>query len=389
MAFGAAARLKILFPYLARVRAANWSRYQQLLAARARKGDDVVVLEPPPRRSAETNFHDSAIELPDRFDVREVALPSWFWNCRLPFDKIVKKGSYSLAANRQARRIARREGSDVALIYNLTQRQLLSLPIPVIFDMADDLPAMLRVEAGVFGPLAQAAARRSLRAIIGRAAAITTPCRTLLPVLGPRAVFIPNGVDPAEITEARAAAAGSHGEKFRIGFLGSFEYFIDFDLILELAARLPDAEFLLIGGGRRFEEIRSRTRHSSNVTLAGPLAHPRALARLATCDLSLSLFLRGDVGHHASPLKLFESLALGVPVLASRTREILAENPPNTFFGDTAEEAAAAVASFRARPEERRRQDNERGAAETLSSRSWERIGENWADLAKDLVTRT
>ncbi len=199
-------------------------------------------------------------------------------------------------------------------------------------------------------------------------------------------MFVPNGVDPIEIRAARDSASSSK-EEFRIGFLGSFEYFIDFDLVLDLAARLPETSFLLIGGGRRWREVRDRIERMrlANVELTGPLAHAEALGRLASCSLSLCPFTRDPVGHGASPLKLFESLALGVPVLATRTREIELERPPNTFFADGGEEGAAAVRELRSRSVQRRDDENERASAQILASRSWDRIGEAWAERVRSL----
>jgi glycosyltransferase involved in cell wall biosynthesis len=392
MALCAARRVKILFPYLARARTANWSRYQQLLLARARAGDSVHLLEPPPRLSDETNFREIPYVFPPGFELEEVPIGKGFWTRRFPLDKIVKKGAYSLVANRRARQLmSKNRGADrpdVLLIYNLTQRSLLGSPVQVVFDVADELPEMLRHEAGPLGPILAPVARRVLAGMLARASVVTTPSRRMLPRLGPRAVLVPNGVDPAEIREARAAAARldsarSGAREFRIGFLGSFEYFVDFDLVLELAARLPEVRFVLIGGGRRWSEVQAGIERRSlrNVSLTGPLAHASALARLAECDVSLCPFTRDPVGHGASPLKLFESLALGVPVLATRTEEILLEGPPNTLFADDAGEALAAVRELRSREASRIREESESASRRILESHSWDRIAENWVSL--------
>ena len=376
--------MRILFPYLARARAANWSRYQQLLIARARAGDEVTVLEPPTRRSAETNFRDVHADFPRGFHVEEVPVWPPFWNTRLPFDKILKKGAYSVAANRRVREIVGRSAPDALLVYNITHEPLLDVPVPTVFDVADDLPSMLREEGGPAGVLLESIARRALTRMIRRASLVTTPSRVLLPSLGPGAVFVPNGVDPDEIAAARDAAGNAGGEAARnapIGFLGSFEYFVDFELVWELAGRLPARKFVLIGGGRRFGDARARIERDrlGNVELSGPLPHPEALARLAGCAVSLCPFRRDPVGHAASPLKLFESLALGVPVVATRTREIEAEGPPNVRFADSAVEAAAVISDLEAERAETRRAANESAAEETLRSRAWDRIGAAWA----------
>ncbi|MGH9442357.1 MAG: glycosyltransferase [Thermoanaerobaculia bacterium] len=387
MAFGTARTVKILFPYLARARTANWSRYQQLLLARARAGDTVAFLEPPRRASRETNFHEVAYDFPRGFHIEEIPMWKPFWERTLPFDKIVKKGVYSFAANRRVRSLLAQDPPDVLLIYNLTQRSLLRAAAPVCFDVADDLPAMLRHEAGAAGPALERVARRTLAAMLAKASLVTTPSREMLPRLGPRAVLVPNGVDPEEIRIAREGAAPREAG-FRIGFLGSFEYFIDFGLVLDLAARLPDVRFLLVGGGRRHREVSAEVerRCLGNVELTGPLAHAAALSRIAVCDLTLCPFTRDPVGHGASPLKLFESLALAVPVLATRTREIGLESPPATFFADDAEEAASAVREYRARAPHRRREEGENASARILVSHSWDRIGADWARHVRSLT---
>jgi glycosyltransferase involved in cell wall biosynthesis len=381
--------VKILFPYLARARSANWSRYQQLLAARARAGDRVRFLEAPARESDETNFRDLAIDLPAGFEIEEVPGARWIARRRLPFDKIVQKGAAAIASNRRVREILDREPPDVLLVYNVTHASLLGRGVMTVFDVADDLPEMLRVEGGggLAGGLMAAAARRVLRRMLARATIVTTPSRVLVPELGPRAQFVPNGVDPAEIEKARRGAAGRPRTAGpRIGFLGSFEYFIDFDFVLDLARQLPGAEFLLIGGGRRYAEVRAgiEAARLGNLALTGPLPHPEALRRLAECDLSLCPFLRNAVGHGASPLKLFESLALGVPVIALPTRELEAERPANVMFVGSAPEGAAAVERWSAIPAERRAQESEAARRRVVEERSWDRIGANWAELVRE-----
>lgn len=375
--------MKILFPYLARVQAANWSRYQQLLAARARAGDAVTILQPPARKSEETNFQDVPIPMPAGLRVEEVPLPDFFWRRSLPLDKIFKKGAYSLAANRRVRRILESDPPDVLLVYNLTQESLLSEAVPAVFDVADHLPAMLGVEGRLLGRVLESVGRRAFGRMIRRAALVTTPSRVLLRELPPGSVFVPNGVDPAEIRAARGGREPRPaGGRLRVGFLGSFEYFIDFELVLELAARMPEAAFVLIGGGRRLAEVRERVARggSGNVELTGPLPHPEALRVLAGCDVSLCPFTRDAVGGSASPLKLFESLALGVPVLATRTEEILAEKPGNVLFADSAEEAREALDAWGRTSAGVRAEISERVSVEILSSRSWDTIGQRWSE---------
>jgi glycosyltransferase involved in cell wall biosynthesis len=385
MAVVAPTVLRILFPYLARVRSANWSRYHQLLAARARAGDSVRVLEPPPRPSAETNFQPADVRLPVGMEIEEVAVPPILWGWRrTPFDKIMKKGIYSLAANRRAREIVRRDRPDVLLVYNLTQSSLLSAGVTAAFDVADDLPQMLRREAGALGLPLAALGGWMLAHMARRADLVTTCSRKLQRALPVDSLLLPNGVDPAEIARARACAR-PEPRAFRVGFLGSFEYFVDFDLLLDTASRMPSVAFRLIGGGRELLAVRKKieAQRLGNVETTGPLPHETALASLAECDISLCPFVRGPVGDAASPLKVFESLALGVAVVATPAAELVEEALPGVTFAATAAETAAEIQRIQEMTREARAAAMEAPRARVLSERSWDALGERWAQAVR------
>jgi len=84
-----------LFPYMARWRAANWTRYHQLLTHLCHKGHQVIVLEPPPLTLGETDFIDLDIALPEGRSVVQVPVP--LWQVKTPWQKLVKRGLYTLA----------------------------------------------------------------------------------------------------------------------------------------------------------------------------------------------------------------------------------------------------------------------------------------------------
>jgi hypothetical protein len=56
-------------------------------------------------------------------------------------------------------------------------------------------------------------------------------------------------------------------------------------------------------------------------------------------------FVKSELTHAVSPLKLYEYLACGLPTVATRLDEIEASKPPVTLC-DTAEEMAAAVTTL-------------------------------------------
>jgi len=56
--------VNFLFPYLARWRTVNWTRYHQLFTRLADRGHDVYVLQPPASNMPETNFQEIEVEVP-------------------------------------------------------------------------------------------------------------------------------------------------------------------------------------------------------------------------------------------------------------------------------------------------------------------------------------
>jgi uncharacterized protein YbaR (Trm112 family) len=134
---------------MARWYSANRSRYHQLLAALRRRGHEVLVLQPPPLAMAETNYIELQHAQQDDLAIHEVAVRPSLWQRRFPMEKLVKKGLYTFVCRNQVRRIVERRAIDVLLIYNLPQHLLLrDARCLRVFDIADDLPAMLGHEMG-------------------------------------------------------------------------------------------------------------------------------------------------------------------------------------------------------------------------------------------------
>ena len=164
--------------------------------------------------------------------------------------------------------------------------------------------------------------------------------------LSPDALVVaPSGVDLARFQDLPASSEarrqlGLLGESsFVVGYSGHLYPGRGMEVVLELAGRLPDAHFLLVGGDP--EDVRTwkdRTSRAglANVTLTGFVVNADLPLHLAACDVLLMPYQRQvstagggpDTSRWMSPLKAFEYLAAGRPILASDLpvlREILDE----------------------------------------------------------------
>jgi len=153
-------------------------------------------------------------------------------------------------------------------------------------------------------------------------------------------VYVPNGVDlerfrrpePA-VLEALRACLGLVGRRV-VGYAGSLAlHNHPVDLLLDafelLAREQGDVDLLLIGGGEDLPELQRRVAVrglGNRVHFTGRVAPPMVAALLALAELSVDPVRDDDVARARSPLKIVESLAVGVPVVTGDVgdrREVL------------------------------------------------------------------
>ena len=179
-------------------------------------------------------------------------------------------------------------------------------------------------------------------------------------------VVAPDGVDLERFrclpspADARAQLGVSTPERFVAGYAGHLYPGRGVELIIELAQHTSQIDFLVVGGNpedvRRLEDRVSRA-GADNVTFTGFVANTEIPIHLAACDVLLMPMQRrvtvaggrGDTSRWMSPLKMFEYMAAGRPILASDLpvlREVL--NDDNALLLDPADVDAWRTALLRA-----------------------------------------
>jgi len=384
--------LHILFPYLARYKAINWTRYHHLFGQLAEMGHRITVLQPPPAELGETNFQEIEVDLPEGIRLQDVDMPGWIWNHSWPLDKLVKKGSYGLKCRGSVERILAQDPPDALLTYNLPQAGLLRLPplagrkLVRIFDLADDYEAMLATELGRFAvPPLLWQGRRTLHGMMDDADLVLSVSHCLAEDYPDRSIeVLPNGVDfkrfDGVAQQATARADNSETRRPVVGYLGAFEYFIDFDLILKVAARLPEYTFRLVGAGRDFDRVfeKAALMNLDNVEMPGPVPFDRVPEEIAGMDVCLNTFVPIPISHKASPMKLFEYLAMGKPVLTTDLDELRRYDVDFLYTVNNPAEAAAALRDII--------EDPAGSASRAADGREWARASFDWKELANRFV---
>jgi glycosyltransferase involved in cell wall biosynthesis len=125
----------------------------------------------------------------------------------------------------------------------------------------------------------------------------------------------------------RPSRAGRpEGSPFTALFFGSFLPLHGVEVILEAARRVSERDksirFLLIGGGRTLPRVKARAAELGlgNVDFEGWMSQ-RALAETVAArgDVCLGIFGRTEKAGRVVPHKIFQSMALGQPVITART----------------------------------------------------------------------
>jgi glycosyltransferase involved in cell wall biosynthesis len=138
--------------------------------------------------------------------------------------------------------------------------------------------------------------------------------------------YVPNVADTAHFMKALDEATavpddlgGIPGP--RAGFIGSISrYKIDLELLAEVADRLPRVSFVLIGpvgSGDPDTDVSSLERRE-NVFILGARGFDRLPAYIKGFDICLIPFRINETTSHVFPMKFFEYLSAGKPVVSTR-----------------------------------------------------------------------
>jgi glycosyltransferase involved in cell wall biosynthesis len=174
----------------------------------------------------------------------------------------------------------------------------------VVFDLCDDIDDM-----EVHPSLRQGEAELLRRAdvVFATAEALVEKARR---VRDGEVHYVPNGVDSARF----GAEFEPPGPLRRVLYVGAIYEWLDEDLIVAVAGERPDLEFRIVGPLRR---PLPRLERMANVSIPGPVAAEEVPKEIAAAQLCMIPFRPGPLTEATDPLKLYESLIAGRPVLAT------------------------------------------------------------------------
>jgi glycosyltransferase involved in cell wall biosynthesis len=213
---------------------------------------------------------------------------------------------------------------------------------------------------------------------------------------GAPTAVVPNGVDAEAFARlpdpvATRARLGLPNDRPILGFAGSLRPWHGLDLAIDALPELPDAVLVVAGDGQIRTELESQARArdvTDRIRWLGQLDHSQVPGFLAALDVALVPYPALE-DFSFSPLKVFEYLAAGVPIVAAdigQVRTVLEEGRWGTLVppGDP----SALAAGVRAVLDDPGRCREVAAEARTmvLEEHSWVRRARQLTDLFEDQV---
>ena len=245
----------------------------------------------------------------------------------------------------------------------------------MVYDVIDHLDVF---------PHPPALLRRNHQRGLRDAQAVFAVSRPLLEAIRARradAEYLPNGVEFDRFAAPPDASLlpdeiSRSGGRPSAGYVGALARWVDSELLLALARLRPDWDFFLVGEALDDSFDRLESERLPNLRLLGPRPYRAIPSILSTFDAGLIPFRLDSEGSNASPIKLYEYLAAGLPVLATPIPECEAV-PEVTVassaadFSDLLDRARGSRRSedFRRRARDRARQNDWRERALAALSR--------------------
>lgn len=171
-----------------------------------------------------------------------------------------------------------------------------------------------------------------------------------------KTVLIRNGADVThfsaeglDVPEDLADVKQKH--RYIVGFHGSLFSWIDYALIRDLALLRPEWGIVLVGPEYYWEEL---CKGVANIHFLGAKPYHELPAYVTHFDVEIIPFEVRDMTQSANPIKMYESLAAGVPIIATPIRECINLSPPIRIGRNADEFVDQIEAALKAKPSEQK-----------------------------------
>ncbi|RYF95817.1 MAG: glycosyltransferase family 1 protein, partial [Chitinophagaceae bacterium] len=206
--------------------------------------------------------------------------------------------------------------------------------------------------------------------------------------LNENSFFIPNAADITHSSKALQSDLPMHESlkqipKPIIGYFGNIERRIDYELMREVIDRNPEKSFVFAGPVLK-SFVPEWFFEKKNVHFIGPVAYPQMPHVLKGFDVCVIPFKKDEVSANIFPLKLFEYLGAGKPVIATDFNLDLRDYTGTTVsYCKDADSFSDAINSALGTSDQHSQEDR----LSVASQNTWERRVDEFAALMNQHIT--
>ena len=232
-------------------------------------------------------------------------------------------------------------------------KKMKSVGVNTIYDIADDLPEMIKTSpqvpnllrpiGGFIGDLAM---KRNIY-ISEKVSHTTDSLRSSCGIPSNKSELIPNGVDtelfrkyPSDDIKKELGITNA----FVVGHVGVLREWIDleplFIAVKQLSEKL-DINLLIVGGGVGYEDAMKLAKKYGllkNAIFTGTVPYTQVPKYISCMDVCIIPFKLDAVSQNSLPLKLFEYLACEKPVISTKVEGIMATVQNRVLYASNSEE---------------------------------------------------
>lgn len=333
---------------------------------------------------------------PDLASVRLHPLPA------VPRGDLASREQAALAANRDLRIALECEGP-FDLVY---ERYSLWSFAGMEYAQAMGVPGLLEVNAPLIdeqsehrGLVDRAGAERVAQQVFAAATVLIAVSEEIAaylecsPAARGRVQVVPNGVNPDRFASGVKASCPGRAGTFTVGFVGTLKPWHGLSILVEAFAIFHDhdsnRQLLIVGDGPERESLVAdlsarKLLEAACAHLTGAVAPSQVPGLVASMDVAIAPYPPLSA-FYFSPLKVYEYMAAGRPVIASRIGQLanLIEDGVNGLLCPAGDPVALAAALDRLRREPELRARLGRAARATvLRHHTWEAVARRILHLA-------
>jgi len=223
---------------------------------------------------------------------------------------------------------------DIHLSYNslmlsyLISKRLKEHKIPTVYDLADDIPDMIRTSPQIPGflrPFAGYFGKQMLEKNLKNAKVITISAKEFVESMGIKRykhTYLPNGVDLKRFRCLKDKHKG-----IIVGYLGALREWVDLRPMLTAVRNLTGykVKILIVGGEEdlaKYKKFVDKHNMDRQVTFTGNVSFREVPRWICKMDITTVPFKKNRVTDGTCPLKLLEYMACEKPAICSKLNEI-------------------------------------------------------------------